>query len=68
MFAEEFVILLFTCSAYTVHAMIIFCSLMGWEQQNNKENNNNNNNLKIFFPINFYGFSVQRKLYNNMYE
>ena len=34
MFAEEFVILLFTCTAYTVHVMIIICSLMGWEQQN----------------------------------
>ena len=34
MFVEEFVILLFTCTAYTVHVMIIICSLMGWEQQN----------------------------------
>ena len=29
--AEEFVI--FTCTAYTVHVMIITGSLMGWKQQ-----------------------------------
>ena len=31
MFAEEFVI--FTCTAYIVHVMIITSSLMGWKQQ-----------------------------------